>query len=139
LTSKKYPDSIKERYFMLKKILWQIIVGIIGLYLAVLFVPGTEIAGGEALSQEGVKILILAGSVLGLINFFLKPIVSLISFPLKLLTLGLFNLVINMTMLWIVDILFFDLNIIGLSGLFWTSLIIWLLSSIIPETIKEAN
>jgi putative membrane protein len=122
---------------MLSKILWQVAVGIIGLYLAVLFVPSIEIIDQGGFSQESVKIIILAGSALGLINFFLKPIVSLISFPLRLITLGLFSLVINMTMLEIVDILFINLNIVGLSGLFWTSLIVWLLSSIIPETNKD--
>jgi putative membrane protein len=122
---------------MLRKILWQVAAGIIGLYLAVLFVPGIEIIDQGGFSQETAKILILAGSVLGLINFFLKPFVSLILFPLRLLTLGLFSLVINMAMLEIVDILFINLNIVGLSGLFWTSLIVWILSSTIPETTKD--
>ena len=112
----------------MKQFLWQIIVGILGLYLAILLVPGVAISGGEELTQQGVKSLFLAGAVLGLINFFIKPIVKIITFPLRLLTFGLFGLVINMAMVWIVDIIFPELVIANLSAIFWTSLIIWLLS-----------
>lgn len=41
---------------------------------------------------------ILAGAVLGLVNALLKPILSFIAFPLTLITLGLFQLVINALM-----------------------------------------
>ena len=112
----------------MKQFLWQIIVGILGLYLAILLIPGVAISGGEELTQQGVKTLFLAGAVLGLINFFIKPIINIITFPLRLLTFGLFGLVINMSMVWIVDIIFPELVIANLSAIFWTSLIIWLLS-----------
>ena len=112
----------------MKQFLWQIIVGILGLYLAILLIPGVAISGGEELTPPGVKSLFLAGAVLGLINSFIKPIVKVITFPLRLLTFGLFGLVINMAMVWIVDIIFPELVIANLSAIFWTSLIIWLLS-----------
>ena len=122
----------------MKQFLWQIIVGILGLYLAILLVPGVAISGGEELTQQGVKTLFLAGAVLGLINFFIKPIVKIITFPLRLLTLGLFGLVINMAMVWIVDIIFPELVIANLWAIFWTSLIIWLLSwSILRKEAKR--
>ena len=40
---------------------------------------------------------------LGLVNFFIKPIVSLLALPLTIITLGLFSLVINALMIMIVD------------------------------------
>jgi len=109
----------------MKRFLGYVIVGFLGLYLATLFVPGVEVKGDFG---EGIKILFFAGVVLGLVNFFLKPIVDLITFPLRLLTFGLFSLVVNMGMVWIVDILFSKLIIPGLGGLFWTGLIVWILS-----------
>ncbi|OIP75656.1 hypothetical protein CO121_00865 [bacterium (Candidatus Gribaldobacteria) CG_4_9_14_3_um_filter_36_15] len=112
----------------MKQFFWQIILGILGLYLAILLVPGVTISGGQELTQPGIKTLFLAGVVLGLINFFIKPIIKIITFPLRLLTLGLFGLIINMAMVWIVDVLFPELIIANLSALFWTSLIVWLLS-----------
>ncbi|MCE3235505.1 MAG: rane protein of unknown function [Vampirovibrio sp.] len=49
--------------------------------------PGVEIAGfGTAL---------IAAFVMGLVNFFIRPILSLLALPLNLLTLGLFSFIIN--------------------------------------------
>ena len=40
---------------------------------------------------------------LGLVNFFIKPIVSLLALPLTVITLGLFSIVVNALMIMIVD------------------------------------
>ena len=109
----------------MRRFLGNIIVGFLALYLATLLVPGVEAQGNFG---EQIKILFLAGVVLGLVNFFIKPIVNLITFPLRLLTFGLFSLVVNMGMVWIVDIFFPKLIIPGLGGLFWTGFIVWILS-----------
>ncbi len=96
----------------------QIVGGILGIFLAQRFVPGVEFSGNW-------QTLALAGGILGLLNFFIKPILKFISLPLRILTLGLFSLVINMFMVWIVDIIFLELIISGIIPLFWTSLIVW--------------
>jgi putative membrane protein len=46
---------------------------------------------------------VLAAVVLGLVNAIIKPIAHILSFPVTILTLGLFALVINALMLYIVD------------------------------------
>jgi len=117
---------------MVSRIFSQIIVGILGIYLAILFVPGVDIISGGELTKEGIKILILIGTVFGLINFFIKPIISFITLPLRIITLGLFGLAINITMIWIVDIIFTEFTVSGFSALFWTSIIVWFLSCMIP-------
>lgn len=49
--------------------------------------PGIAISGfGTAL---------IAALVMGLVNFFIRPILSLLTLPLNLLTLGLFSFIIN--------------------------------------------
>jgi len=102
----------------------QIAGGILGIFLAQRFVPGVEFTGNW-------QTLALAGGILGLLNFFIKPILKFISLPLRILTLGLFSLVINMLMVWLVDIIFPELIIPGLVPLFWTSLIVWGISFIL--------
>ncbi len=117
------------------KLFLQIIAGILGIFLATKFVPGVslEIIPGQS-SLFGIEftaawqILVLVGGVLGLINFFLKPALKIITLPLRMLTFGLFSLVINMLMVWVVDILFLELVISGIIPLFWTTVIIWLIS-----------
>jgi len=102
------------------RLIFHIIAGILGIWLAVKFVPGVEFTGE-------IRDLLLAGFFLGLINFFIKPILNLITFPLRIITLGLFGLVINMVIIWVVDIFFPELIISGIIPLFETTLIIWLL------------
>jgi len=109
---------------VIQSLIIQILSGIAGLWLADRFVPGVDFTGS-------IEALLIAGLALGLVNFFLKPIIKLITFPLRLLTLGLFGIVINMAMIWIIDILFPELIILGIIPLFWTSLIIWGMSTIL--------
>ena len=68
--------------------LLQIVLNGVALFIAAKLVPGIVYTG--SLLQ-----LLLAGLVLGLLNLLVKPIVSFFSFPLIVLTLGLFYLVIN--------------------------------------------
>lgn len=47
--------------------------------------------------------LLLAGLVFTLVNFFLKPILAILSIPLIIVTLGIFYLLINVSMLYLTD------------------------------------
>jgi len=107
---------------VLHSLILQIIAGIVGLWAATRFVGGVEFTGP-------LTTLLIAGTALGAINTFIKPIVKLVTLPLRLLTFGLFGIVINMVMVWIVDILFPELIVTGLIPLFWTSIAIWILSA----------
>lgn len=44
----------------------------------------------------------VAAIVLGLVNFFIKPIIKIISFPINAVTLGFFGVVINAALLYLV-------------------------------------
>lgn len=104
---------------MIMKLLFHAVSGVLGLFLAAKFIPGVEFIGS-------IRMLLIIGAILGLINFLLKPILRAVSLPIRILTFGLFSLVINMGMVWFVEILFpKDLEITGLLALFWTTLIIW--------------
>ncbi len=107
---------------MIGKLLFHIVSGILGIFLATKFVPGVEFIGTY-------KMLFIIGGVLGLVNFFIKPIIKKATWLLRILTFGLFSLVINMGLVWLIEILFpKDLEITGIVPLFWTTLIIWALN-----------
>ncbi len=112
------------------KFIAYIVVGFLGFYLATLLVPGVKVTGDF---EESIKILFFAGLVFGVVNYFLKPIINLITLPLRVLTFGLFGLIVNMLMVWIVDIVFSELIIAGFWPLFWTSLLIWFLSALASQ------
>ena len=115
----------------MNSLILQIIAGILGFFLATKFVPGVslQILPGQS-SLFGIEftaswqILLLIGFALGLINFFIKPVLKMITLPLRILTFGLFSLVINMGIIWAVDILFPELVISGIIPLFWTTVIV---------------
>lgn len=109
----------------MRRLILQIIAGILGLWLAIRFLPKVEFA-------DSWQILILAGLVLGLINFFIKPIVKIATLPLRILTFGLFGLIINMGMVWIIILIFPEIKIEGILSLFLTSIIIWSLNLLFP-------
>ena len=108
----------------MRNFILQIITGILGLWLATKFVSGVEFTGP-------IQILVFCGLVLGLLNFFVKPLLKIITLPLRILTFGLFGLVINLGIIWLLDVIFPQLIIEGFLPLFWTTIIIWGVSLIL--------
>jgi len=119
---------------MVQKLFWHIVGGILGIFLAVKFVLGVSLKVLPDSSFFGIiltqfwQILFLVGGILGLINFFIKPVLDKITWPLKILTLGLFSLILNMVIIKFLDILFLEFQILGLIPLFWTTVIVWLIN-----------
>jgi len=64
-------------------------------YLGAQLLPGVFV--------EGYWSAVLAGVVLGLVNFFIKPLITFLTLPLTILTLGLFLIIINGLMILLVD------------------------------------
>lgn len=114
---------------MIVNLLLQVVAGIGGLWIAVRYIPLVELEGA-------MLTLVYAGILLGIINAVIKPILNIITLPLRILTLGLFGLVINILMVWAVDIVFAELIITGLMPLLWTTLVVWGLSVVLSITSK---
>jgi putative membrane protein len=72
----------------------RIMINALSIAMAVKVVDGITFAG------EWWKIIIV-GAVFGIVNSFLKPLVTLFTLPLIVLTLGLFTLIVNTLMLLI--------------------------------------
>jgi len=52
---------------------------------------------------EGAEALLVAAALLGVVNALVRPIVTLLTLPLTIVTLGLFLLIVNGLMLYIVS------------------------------------
>ena len=103
----------------------QLLISALALYLTTQVYGGIYFdAGSTAFS------IILAALVMGLANAVVRPIVSLLSLPVTILTLGLFALVINGLMLYLTAALT-ALNVVSFGaaiiGAIILSLINWLL------------
>jgi putative membrane protein len=71
--------------------LFRAALSMVGLWLATRWVGGIRI--------DDARTLVLAGVVLGIVNAIIRPILVILTFPLTILTLGLFLLVVNAGML----------------------------------------
>ena len=68
------------------------------LVVALTIIALPSVVPGIAVS--GIYPALIAAVILGLLNFFVKPIISLVTLPINMLTLGLFGIVINGLLLW---------------------------------------
>ena len=108
----------------MKMFLLHLLGNALGLYLAARFIQGVS-WHGDILG------LLVAAVVLGLLNVIIKPIVKVLSAPLILLTLGLFIIIINFSILWILQIFIPNLVIQGFPAYFWTLVIITVVNYLI--------
>lgn len=79
---------------MIKNFIQSIVATAIALITTPYIVTGFRI-------DNNVETILIASVVLVLVNFFVKPLVNLISFPINMITLGFFSLIINGLMLYI--------------------------------------
>lgn len=114
---------------MLYSALFQVLGGVAALWLATTFVQGVSFTGS-------LQTLFIAGAVLGFFNAVLKPILNLLTLPLRLLTLGLFSFVVQAALVFLLDILFPELVISGLIPLLWTTVIVWIVASFLSVAKK---
>ncbi|MGP3980701.1 phage holin family protein [Streptomyces sp. KR80] len=91
-----------------------------------------ENAGRKALT------LILVALLFGLVNFVVKPLVKLLSFPLFILTLGLITLVINALMLLLTSWLAGELDLAFHVDGFWTAVLGGLIVSVVSWALNMA-
>lgn len=72
----------------------RLLIAALGLWLAQALVPGVEI--------RGTGTLFVAALLLGIVNAFVRPFLVFLTFPITVVTLGLFLWVINAAMLGLV-------------------------------------
>lgn len=83
----------------------RLIISALSLGLAARIVPGIRV--------NGVMTLLIAAFLLGLVNAVVKPILLILTFPITIVTLGLFVIVINAAMLGLVAWMLPGLSIDG--------------------------
>lgn len=98
----------------MKSILIKVVVNAVALWATTLVYAGVRFERGAGLWDAFV-----AGTVLGIVNALIRPVLLLFSLPVTVLTLGLFTLVVNGVVLWLVarltslDVVNFTAALIG--------------------------
>jgi putative membrane protein len=113
---------------MLRAIL-QFLVTAAGLWAASRLVPGVSFAATSS--------LLWAALLLGVVNALVRPILMVISFPLTVITFGLFLLVVNAATIGIVAVLLDGFVVDGLwagiGAAIVTGVVSWLAGAFIPD------
>jgi putative membrane protein len=93
-------------------------VSAVAILIAAYLIPGVDV------TLIGAAV---AAVVIGLINVFLKPIISLLTLPITVVTLGLFSLVINALLVMLADYVVPGFSV----ATFWDAFIFSILISLI--------
>jgi putative membrane protein len=120
------------------KFLLRVVINAVAIWLATLLLgESLEVVGGES-TGERVLVFLVVALVFGIVNAVVKPIVKVLALPLYILTLGLFTLIVNAAMLWLVGWLSeqteYGLRIEN----FWTAIVGGLIISVVSFVLSLA-
>lgn len=125
------------------KVIAHIAAAAAGVWIATVFAPGVFVqlySGSNFFGFPVValwQIYLILGITIGLINSYVKPILSFITFPLRIITLGVFGFFVNMGLIWAVDYVFIEFSAPWFWPLFWTSFIIYGLDRLVSGYFLE--
>ncbi len=116
------------------RLLIRLVVNALAVWLTVWLVPGLDFDGS-------IWVLLGLGIVLGVVNAVIKPVAKLLTLPLRVMTLGLFTLVLNVVLMaiviWLGSTLDLGLSSTGfgvtLLGGLVLALVSWVLQIVTPD------
>jgi len=107
----------------------RVLVNAAAIYAVAMILPGVRVSSVWA--------ALGAGLVLGLINAVVRPVLVVLTFPVTLLTLGLFLLVLNGVCLWLASALVEGFEVAGfwwaVLGAILVSLVSWVLTAFVGD------
>ena len=82
---------------------------------------------------------LLAAIVLGVVNTFIKPIISFVTAPISIVTLGLFAFVVNAVVLFIVDYFVQGLTITGWFPAILGAVVLSVVATVLSSVLKDVG
>jgi putative membrane protein len=123
-------------------LLIRLAINAVALFAAAYFLPGITLGANRVPGtvNDWITIVVVA-LIFGILNAIIKPILSILTLPITILTLGLFIFVLNAIMLlltsWVAGLLSLNFHVDGfitaLLGSLIVSLVSWLLHIIFRE------
>jgi putative membrane protein len=113
----------------MKSLLFRWALSAISLLVVAYVIPG--------ISVDGVMTALLAAVVIGLVNGTLWLLLKVVTFPLTLLTLGLFWLIVNALMLMLAAKLVSGFSVSGFWAAFFGSILLGIVNSLLSKLIDE--
>src|SRR3989338_11477841 len=107
------------------------IINAVLLLLAASIIPGFEVNGFYA--------ALIAALVLGLINAILRPLLFVLTLPVTVMTLGLFALVLNAAMVWLMSTMVKGIVLEGFVPAVLVCVVMWLGGWLTSGIIKKTR
>lgn len=107
----------------------RLLVNALALYLLTQVYGGVTFAPGADVGS-----IVIAALVMGIVNALIRPVLLLLSLPVNLLTLGLFTLVVNAVVLWLVASVT-ALNVNGFGGAFIGAIVLAVISWVLDHLV----
>ena len=104
------------------------LISAIAIFIAAQLIPGVDVTLCGA---------ILLAVVLGLINIFLKPIITLLTLPLNIVTLGLFSLVVNALLIMLAGFVVPGFVVTGFWAAFFFAILLSLVNALFSLGMKR--
>jgi putative membrane protein len=112
----------------------RLLVNAVALWVATKLVPGVTFTGGWV-PFLGVAL------VFGFVNAFIRPVAKVLTFPIIIVTLGIFSLVVNGLMLWLTSALSSTLDlgfhVRGFWAAFWGALVVSVVSTVLSMMVRS--
>ena len=118
---------------MIRTFVLRWLVNFLGLWAA------AELMTGSIQYNDKIRVLLIAALIFSLVNAIIRPLIVLLSLPAIVLTLGLFTLVINAFMLYLVTKIYPSFHLRS----FWTAVvatvIIWIVNYLLIELMEPKH
>ena len=108
------------------------LVNSLGLWMSSRFFGGIQY-------QENLSVILIAGGVLSVVNGLIKPIVVIMSLPFILLSLGLFTLIVNGLMVYLVQYFFSPFHVKSLSAAILAGLVVSLVNYLVTTILETSE
>ena len=123
-------------------LLLRLLINALALLVAAWVVPGIELAAAHGqVSQRAWITVILVALIFGLVNAIIRPVLFFLTFPLTVLTLGLFIFVLNALMLsvtsWIAEGMDLDFRVHGFRAALLGALIVSVVSWVLNRLVRD--
>lgn len=119
------------------RLLLRLVINAVALMVAAWLLRGISVSGGST-SRDALTLIVVA-AIFGIVNAIVKPVVTFVSMPFVLLTLGLLLLVINALMLlltsWISGKIGVSFHVDG----FWTAVLGGIILSVVSSVLNWAS
>ncbi|WP_020605820.1 phage holin family protein [Spirosoma spitsbergense] len=106
----------------------RILISAVAVWVACYFIPGVSATGGAGT-------YLIVAIVLGFLNAFIKPVLTILTIPITIITLGLFLLIINVLMVYLTAYLIPNFHVNGFIAALLFSIVVSIVTALIDAIV----